>query len=94
MSGVSAHPRVSELQSSRPLTGAAKIGDLSLKLADAALIARERGDEVQALFFAIKAAETLQLAKLLGWKLPVPPESSGSQLADATHNNPPTPPEE
>lgn len=57
----------------RPLTGAAKIGDLSLKLADAALIARERGDVVQALFFATKAAETLQLAKLLGWKLPTPP---------------------
>ena len=48
-----------------------KIGDLSLKLADAALIARERGDDVQALFFAVKAAETLALAKALGWKGPV-----------------------
>lgn len=62
----------------RPLTGAAKIGELSLKLADAALIARERGDKVQALFFAIKAAETLQLAKLLGWKLPTPPTGEPS----------------
>lgn len=47
---------------------AAKIGELSVKLADAALIARERGDEVNAIFFAIKAAETLALAKALGWK--------------------------
>lgn len=47
---------------------AASIGELSIKLADAALIARERGDEVNAIFFAIKAAETLALAKALGWK--------------------------
>lgn len=47
---------------------AASIGELSVKLADAALIAREKGDEVHALFFAIKAAETLALAKALGWK--------------------------
>ena len=47
---------------------AAKIGQLSVKLADAALKAREKGDEVHALFFAIKAAETLALAKALGWK--------------------------
>jgi hypothetical protein len=47
---------------------AAKIGELSIKLADAALIAREKGDDVHAIFFAIKAAETLALAKALGWK--------------------------
>lgn len=47
---------------------AASIGELSIKLADAALIAREKGDEVNAIFFAIKAAETLALAKALGWK--------------------------
>ncbi len=46
----------------------ASIGELSIKLADAALIAREKGDEVNAIFFAIKAAETLALAKALGWK--------------------------
>lgn len=50
------------------MTGAQKIGELSVKLADAALIARERGDDVHALFFATKAAECLKLAKLLGWK--------------------------
>jgi hypothetical protein len=48
--------------------GTAKIGELSVKLAEAALIARERGDDVHAIFFATKAAETLQLAKALGWK--------------------------
>lgn len=47
---------------------AEKIGNLSVKLADAALVARGRGDDVQALFFAVKAAECLQLAKALGWK--------------------------
>lgn len=52
--------------------GAARIGDLSLKLAEAALIAHQRGDKVEAAFFSIKAAETLQLAKVLGWKLPAP----------------------
>ena len=50
------------------MTGAQKVGELSVKLADAALIARGRGDDVQALFFALKAAETLALAKALGWK--------------------------
>lgn len=50
------------------LTGAAKIGALSVQLADAALVARSRGDEVHAIFFATKAADTLQLAKALGWK--------------------------
>jgi hypothetical protein len=50
--------------------GAQEIGELSIKLADAALIARERGDDVQYLFFAVKAAETLEVAKALGWKLP------------------------
>lgn len=54
------------------MSGAAQIGELSVKLADAALISRERGDEVNAIFFAIKAAETLALAKALGWK----PEAS------------------
>lgn len=49
------------------MTGAQKIGELSVRLAEAALVARERGDTVQALFFATKAAETLQLAKALGW---------------------------
>jgi hypothetical protein len=58
------------------VTGAQKIGELSVKLADAALIARERGDDVNAIFFAIKAAECLALAKSLGWRpeqLPEPP---------------------
>jgi hypothetical protein len=50
------------------MTGAEKIGDLAVKLADAALVARERGDDVHAIFFATKAAECLQLAKALGWK--------------------------
>lgn len=53
------------------MTGAQKIGDLAGKLAAAALVARERGDDVQALFFALKAAECLQLAKALGWSPPV-----------------------
>lgn len=57
------------------MSSAAEIGALSVKLADAALVARERGDEVKALFFAIKAAETLQLAKALGWK----PEASANE---------------
>jgi hypothetical protein len=48
--------------------GAEKIGELAVKLADAALLARSSGDEVQALFFALKAAELLALAKALGWK--------------------------
>jgi hypothetical protein len=50
------------------MTGAQKIGELSAKLADAALVARENGDHVRALFFALKAAECLQLAKHLGWQ--------------------------
>lgn len=49
-------------------TTAAEFGELSVKLAESALIAREKGDEVNALFFAVKAAETLALAKALGWK--------------------------
>jgi hypothetical protein len=53
------------------MTGAQKIGELSIKLADAALIAREKGDDVHALFFACKAAECLALAKSLGWCPPV-----------------------
>lgn len=58
------------------MTGAQKIGELSVKLADAALIARERGDDVHAIFFATKAAECLQLAKLLGWKPEAEPQVS------------------
>lgn len=50
------------------MSGASQIGELSVKLADAALIAREKGDQVNAIFFAVKAAETLALAKSLGWK--------------------------
>lgn len=50
------------------MTTAAEIGALSGKLAEAAVIASDRGDEVHALFFAIKAAETLTLAKALGWR--------------------------
>jgi hypothetical protein len=38
---------------------------VSIKLADAAIMARAKGDDVHALFFATKAAECLQLAKLL-----------------------------
>jgi hypothetical protein len=52
---------------------AKEIGELSIKLADAALIARAKGDDVDALFFALKAAECLQLAKLLGWNPEVEP---------------------
>ena len=59
---------------------AASIGELSIKLADAALIAREKGDEVHAIFFAIKAAETLALAKALGWK----PDTSALSPAHQT----------
>jgi hypothetical protein len=50
------------------MEGASRIGELSVKLADASLKARERGDDVHAIFFAVKAAETLALAKALGWK--------------------------
>lgn len=59
---------------------AAKIGELSVKLADAALVARKKGDEVNALFFALKAAETLALAKALGWK-PDPPITLSGEIA-------------
>ena len=52
------------------MSGAQKIGELSIKLADAALVARSKGDDVHAILFATKAAECLQLAKALGWKLP------------------------
>jgi hypothetical protein len=48
--------------------GRDEIGDLAIKLADAAVIAHDRGDTVNALLFAIKAAECLELAKALGWK--------------------------
>lgn len=56
--------------------GAAKIGVLSVKLAHAALKAREKGDDVNAIFFAVQAAETLALAKALGWK----PEADATAL--------------
>ena len=52
------------------------LGRFSVKLADAALNARERGDDVHAAFFAIKAAETLTLAKHLGFK-PVISDETG-----------------
>lgn len=55
-----------------------RMGELSIKLADAALVARERGDDVNAIFFAIKAAETLQLAKLFGWQGPTNPDAGAS----------------
>jgi hypothetical protein len=59
--------------------GANRIGDLSVKLGEAALVAREKGDDVQALFFALKAAETFKLARALGWEpktdpTPTPPQ--------------------
>lgn len=65
------------------MSGASQIGELSVKLADAALIARGRGDEVNAIFFAIKAAETLALAKALGWK----PEDSPMTSSHRAENN-------
>ncbi len=58
--------------------GRDSIGELSVKLADAALIARERGDEVNAIFFAMKAAETLELAKALGWTPLANPKDTGA----------------
>lgn len=61
--------------------GRDKIGSLAIKLADAALICRERGDTAQALFFACKAAECLQLAKALGWD-----GSVGEQLTEKDNN--------
>lgn len=63
-------------------TGAQKAGELAIKLADAALLAREKGDDVHAIFFATKAAECLALAKALGWKAeqpPAPPERKGDR---------------
>lgn len=66
---------------------AQEIGELSVKLADAALIARDSGDEVHAIFFAIKAAETLALAKALGWK-PVmsPADRSDAEKTEASQS--------
>ena len=52
------------------MTGAEKIGKLAVGLANAAAKARAKGDDVHALFFSLKAAECLQLAKALGWKIP------------------------
>jgi hypothetical protein len=51
------------------------LGRFSIRLAEAALIARERGEDHRAAFFAIKASETLQLAKALGYSLPTPPSA-------------------
>jgi hypothetical protein len=53
-------------------TQAEKIGELAVKLADAALIAHCRGDDVKSIFFAIKAVECLALAKSLGWGVSAP----------------------
>ena len=41
------------------------IEELAIKLADAAALAHERGDATYAIFFALKAAECLQLVRLL-----------------------------
>ncbi len=48
----------------------AYLGRFSIDLGKAAIEARLRGDTVHAAFFAIKAAETLKLAKLLDYSLP------------------------
>lgn len=48
-------------------TGADNMAIFAGKLAEAAMLATERGDKVNAAFFAIKAAETLSLAKALGF---------------------------
>lgn len=44
------------------------LGRFAGKMAEAAMIARERNDDVHALFFARKAAEVLQLARALGFE--------------------------
>ena len=44
------------------------LGRFAVDLAGAALKARERQDDVHALFFALKAAEVLKLAKHLGYQ--------------------------
>lgn len=44
------------------------LGRLSVGLADAALKATADGDDVHAIFFAVKAAETLKLARYLGYR--------------------------
>jgi hypothetical protein len=62
------------------MSGAETIGEMSVKLANAALKAREKGDDVNAIFFAIKAAETLALAKALGWKPESPADRKGSDV--------------
>jgi len=50
------------------MTTTTEFSDLAVKLSDAALKARDHGDDVHAIFFATKAAECLQLARALGWK--------------------------
>lgn len=59
------------------MSTAQKMGELSVMLADAALVATQRGDEVHAIFFAVKAAETLALAKALGWEAKEPADAKG-----------------
>lgn len=43
------------------------LGRFAGQLAETAMTARERGDTVHAIFFATKAAETLALARALGF---------------------------
>ena len=50
------------------MTTTTEFSDLAVKLSDAAQMALQRGDDVLGVFFAIKAAECLQLARALGWK--------------------------
>lgn len=59
------------------MSTALKMGQISIKLANAALIALERGDETNATLLARRAADALAVAKALGWqpdtsKLPSP----------------------
>lgn len=61
-------PTADTLAGCEPLRAADKLAILAGKLAEAATTARGRGDDVNALFFAIKAAEVLSLAKSLGFK--------------------------
>lgn len=59
------------------MTRAEKIGKLAVDLADAAVIAKSKGDDVHAIFFATKAADCLALAKALGWKVPADLDAAG-----------------
>lgn len=60
---------------------AENIGRLAIKMADAALLARSRHDDVNAILFATKAAECLQLAKHLGWKPGTPDGNPNAVVA-------------